>query len=54
MLLYSFRADLLDVLRRLATAARNGDSQTRRLGEEGSTQTFDRRPAAELQQRRAS
>lgn len=54
MLLYSFHADLLDVLRRLATAARNGNSQNSRFGEKGGVPTFDRRPASEPQQRRAS
>jgi hypothetical protein len=55
MLLYSFHADLLDVLRRLATAARNGDSQNSRFGEKGSMQKLNRRPASEPQQeRRAS
>jgi hypothetical protein len=55
MLLYSFHADLLEVLRRLATAARNGESQDRRFGEKGSMQTLNRRATTEPQQeRRAS
>ena len=55
MLLYSFNADLREVLRRLAAAAQNGDGQTRSLDEKGSVHTFGRRAATvPQQQRRAS
>lgn len=55
MLLYSFNADLREVLRRLATAAQNDDSQSRGFDEEGSVRTLGRRAATEpRQQRRAS
>ena len=55
MLLYSFNADLREVLRRLAAAAQNGDGQNRSLDEKGSVHTLGRRAATEpQQQRRAS
>jgi hypothetical protein len=56
MLLYSFNADLREVLRRLATAAQNGDSQNSGFDEKGSVHTLGRRAATEpqQQQRRAS
>jgi hypothetical protein len=55
MLLYSFNADLREVLRRLATAAQNGDSQNRSFDEKGSVHTLGRRAVMEpQQQRRAS
>jgi hypothetical protein len=55
MLLYSFNADLREVLRRLATAAQNDDSQNRSFDEKGSVHTLGRRAAMEpQQQRRAS
>jgi hypothetical protein len=54
MLLYSFNADLREVLRRLATAAQNGDGQNRGFDEKGTVHTLGRRAAPEPQQRRAS
>jgi hypothetical protein len=55
MLLYSFNADLKEVLRRLATAAQNGDGHNRGVDEKGSMHTLGRRSATEpQQQRRAS
>ncbi len=54
MLLYSFNADLRQVLRRLATAAQNDDSQNRSFDEKGSVHTLGRRAAMEPQQRWAS
>jgi hypothetical protein len=55
MLLYSFNADHREVLRRLATAAQNDDSQERSFDEKGSVHTLGRRAATEPeQQRRAS
>jgi hypothetical protein len=55
MLLYSFNADFREVLRRLATAAQNDDSQNKSFDEKGSVHTLDRRAAMEpQQQRRAS
>jgi hypothetical protein len=55
MLLYSFNADLKEVLRRLATAAQNGDGHNRGVDEKGSMHTLGRRAATEpQQQRRAS
>lgn len=52
MLLYSFNADLREVLRRLATAAQNDDSQNKRFDEKGSVHTLGRRAAMESQQQR--
>jgi hypothetical protein len=49
MLLYSFNADLRDVLRRLANAAQNGDNQNRGVDEKGSVHTLGRRAAMEPQ-----
>jgi hypothetical protein len=55
MLLYSFNADLREVLRRLATAAQNDDGQNSGVHEKGSVHTLGRRAATEpQQQRRAS
>jgi hypothetical protein len=55
MLLYSFNADLREVLRRLATAGQNDDGQNRSFDEKGSVHTLGRRAATEpQQQRRAS
>ena len=55
MLLYSFNADFREVLRRLATAAQNGDGQNRSFDEKGSVHTLGRHAATEPeQQRRAS
>jgi hypothetical protein len=52
---YSFNADLGEVLRRLATAAQNDDSQNRGSDEKASVHTLGRRAATEPQrQRRAS
>jgi hypothetical protein len=52
MLLYSFNADLREVLRRLATAAQNEDSQNKSFDEKGSVHTLARRAAMESQQQR--
>jgi hypothetical protein len=55
MLLYSFNADLREVLRRLATAGQNEDSQNKSFDEKGSVHTLGRRATTEpQQQRRAS
>jgi hypothetical protein len=54
MLHYSFNADLREVLRRLATAAQNGNSQNKGFEEKGSVHTLNRHAATEPQQRRAS
>jgi hypothetical protein len=55
MLLYSFNADLREVLRRLATAAQNDDGQNSGFHEKGSVHTLGRHAATEPgQQRRAS
>jgi hypothetical protein len=51
MLLYSFNADLRQVLRRLATA-QNDDSQNGGFDEKGSVHTLGRRAAMEPQQQR--
>lgn len=52
MLLYSFNADLRQVLRRLAIAVQNDDSQNRGFDEKGSVHTLGRRAAMEPQQQR--
>ena len=52
MLLYSFNADLREVLRRLAIAAQNHDSQERSFDEKGSVHALGRHAAMEPQQRR--
>jgi hypothetical protein len=55
MLLYSFNADFREVLRRLANAGQNDDSQNRGSDEKASVHTLGRRAATEpQQQRRAS
>ena len=55
MLLYSFNADLRDVLRRLATAVQNDDGQNSGFHEKGSVHALGRHAATEPeQQRRAS
>ena len=55
MLLYSFNADLREVLRRLANAGQNYDSQNRGSDEKASVHTLGRRAAIEPhQQRQAS
>lgn len=55
MLHYSFNADLREVLRRLASAAQNGNSQDNGFAEKGSVHAFGSRAATQpQQQRRAS
>ena len=50
MLLYSFNADLREVLRRLATAAQKHDGQNSGFQEKGSVHTLGRHAATELEQ----